>query len=408
MSWWRGRYRGVAAVAVAVVVVAVVGFAAWGPHTATRRLVAHFTRAVGIFPGSDVRILGVKVGEVVAVTPQGGSVRVDMRYDSRYPVPADAHAAIIPPSVVSDRYVQLTPGYTGGATLADGADLPVSRTAVPLEIDDVYQALDRFSRALGPSGANADGALSDLVATGRANLDGNGEDLHAALGNLSRFAGTLSDSRQDLFATLDNLQTFTTTLARSDQQVREFNQRLAQVADQLAADRDELAQALASLATALAEVTTFVRDNRDELKADVAALADITAVLVREQNAIREVLDVGPTALSNLNLAYNARSGTLDTRDNAMGPYDPASFVCSLMVDLLPTKQIPQACFALAQTMKAQKLPLPAQLSKLLGLPAGTGSSGTRSNGGGSAPLPGLSGGDGSSDPTLGGILGGQ
>lgn len=408
MSWWRGRYRGLAAVAVAVVVAAVVGIAAWGPHTATRSLVAHFTRAVGIFPGSDVRILGVKVGEVVAVTPQGGSVRVAMRYDSRYPVPADAQAVIVPPSVVSDRYVQLTPGYSGGAKLGDGADLPVSRTAVPLEIDDVYKALDQFSRAVGPNGANANGALSDLVATGRANLDGNGDNLHAALSNLSRLAGTLSDSRQDLFATLDNLQTFTTTLAQSDQQVREFNQRLADVADQLAADRDELAKALASLATALSQVTTFVRDNREELKANVAGLADITGVLVREQTAIREVLDVGPLALSNLNLVYNARSGTLDTRDNAMGPYDPASYVCSLMVDVLSTQQVPQACFALAQTMKAQKLPLPPQLSKLLGLPPGTGSGATTPNGGGSSPLPGLPGGDGSSDPTLGGILGGR
>ena len=51
---------------------------------------------------------------------------------------------------------------------------------------------------------------------------------------------------------------------------------------------------------------------------------------MRQQQAIVDVLDVAPLALSNLNLAYNARSGTLDTRDDVMGPYDPASYVCSL------------------------------------------------------------------------------
>ena len=66
------------------------------------------------------------------------------------------------------------------------------------------------------------------------------------------------------------------------------------------------------------------------------ALADITGVLVRQQKAIIDILDVAPLTLSNLNLAYNARSGTLDTRDDALGPYDPASYVCSLMVDLVP------------------------------------------------------------------------
>jgi phospholipid/cholesterol/gamma-HCH transport system substrate-binding protein len=404
MSWWRGRYRGWAALAIAVAVAAAVGLAAWAPHSPTHRLAAHFTRAVGVFAGSDVRILGVKVGEVVAVTPEGTSVRIDMRYDARYPIPAGAQAVIVPPSVVSDRYVQLTPGYTGGPKLADGADLPVSRTAVPLEIDDIYHALDAFNRALGPDGANSAGALSGLVATGRANLDGNGDNLHAALDGLSRAVSTLANGREDLFGSVDNLQRFTTMLAQSDQQVREFNQRLAEVADQLAGEGDELAAALAGLATALSEITTFVRDNRDELKSNVAALADITGVLVREQDAIRDVLDVAPLVLSNLNLSYNPRSGTLDTRDNAMGPYDPASYVCSVIVDALPLQQVPTECTALARTLNAKHLPLTDQLRKLLGLPPGV-------PGAPAAPalpgVPGIPGDAGQSrDPTLGGILG--
>ncbi|MEU2613688.1 MCE family protein [Micromonospora sp. NPDC007271] len=406
------RWRRPLAAATVLLTALAVGAVVWRHETPQRRVVAHFTRAVGVYPGSDVRVLGVRVGEVEKVVPEGRSVRVEMRYDPTLRIPAAAQALIVPPSVVSDRYVQLTPAFTGGPALADGADIPVGRTAAPMEIDDIYQALDEFNRALGPQGANADGALSDLVATGRANLEGNGQNLHDALDGLSRALTTLSDGRGDLFTTVANLQRFTTTLAESDQQVRRFNQQLADVAEQLAGEKEELAAALRNLAAALADVTAFVRQNRAALTSNVTALADITRVLVRQQQAVIQILDVAPLALSNLNLAYNPRSGTLDTRDNPLGPYDPAAFVCSLLVDQLPLAEVPAKCTALAQTLHARDLPLTDQLRKLLKLPPGapaTGGSPPGSISSPGAPIPAEAPGGllpaTTSDPTLGGIL---
>jgi phospholipid/cholesterol/gamma-HCH transport system substrate-binding protein len=339
-----------------IVLAAAIAVPVWRLRPAGRTLVAHFARAIGIYAGSDVRVLGVRVGRVASVEPEGGSVRVVMRYDKELRIPADATAVIVPPSIVSDRYVQLTPAYAGGAALADGADLPLARTVTPMEIDDVYRALDEFNRALGPDGANAEGALSRLIETGRANLEGNGENLNVTLDSLSRALSTLADGREDLFATVGNLQRLTTALAESDQQVRVFNQQLADVAEQLAAERDELAAALRSLAGALGDVTSFIKQNRAALVSNVEALADLTGVLVRQQRAIIEVLDIAPLALSNLNLAYNPRSGTLDTRDDALGPYDPASYVCSVLADAVPIGSLPAECAALAQTLSG-KLP---------------------------------------------------
>jgi phospholipid/cholesterol/gamma-HCH transport system substrate-binding protein len=408
--------RGVAT-AVVVVLAAAIAIPVWRLRPAGRTLVAHFTRAVGIYEGSDVRVLGVRIGRVTRVHPEGRAVRVELRYDGDQRIPADARALIIPPSVVSDRYVQLTPAYAGGAALADGADLPVDRTAAPMEIDEVYRALDEFNRALGPNGANKDGALSNLIATGRANLEGNGEDLHVTLDSLSRALSTLADGRQDLFGTVANLQRLTTALAQSDQHVRAFNQQLADVATQLSAERTELAAALRNLSRALADVTTFIRENRAALQSNVEALADITTVLARQQQAIIEILDVAPLALSNLNLVYNARSGTLDTRDNALGPYDPASYVCTVLADAVPVPQVPRECVALAQTLNAKGLPLTDQLRRLLGLPAGPGGGPATGPAGAAEPgvpigpgLPQLPAGPGgvaggTIDRTLGGIL---
>ncbi|MDG4787546.1 MCE family protein [Micromonospora sp. WMMD1102] len=405
------RRRALLAAGVTVLLAAATAFVVLHQGSPQRRLVAHFARAVGIHPGSDVRVLGVRIGEVVSITPSGRTVRLELRYDARHDVPADASAVIVPPSLVSDRYVQLTPAYAGGARLADGAELPVDRTMAPMEIDDIYRALDEFNRALGPEGANADGALDELLGTARANLAGNGDNLHDTLEGLSRALDTLAVGRQDLFGTVANLQRFTTALARSDQQVRAFNSGLADVATQLAAERDDLAAALRNLAAALAEVTRFVRDNRAILKSNVDALADVTNVLVRQQKALIRILDVAPLTLSNLNLAYNARSGTLDTRANLLGPYDPAAYVCASLADALPAPKVPKRCFELAETLNLKRLPLPEELRKLLNLPpsgkpapvtpepAGTGEDGT------GKPVPGVPGPEASLDRTLGGIL---
>jgi phospholipid/cholesterol/gamma-HCH transport system substrate-binding protein len=347
------------------------------------------------------------VGEVTAVTPEGPTVRVELRYDTTYEFPVNVQAIIVSPSIVSDRYVQLTPAYSGGPTLADGADLPVSRTAVPLEVDDVYRSLDQLNRALGPSGANANGALADLVATARKNLEGNGDQLNGTISGLSDALSTVARGRADLFATVTNLADFTTALAKSDDQVRQFNQRLAAVGDQLAAERDDLAAALRTLGTALADVKVFIRDNRDALVSNVAALADVTGILVRQQQAIMTVLDVAPLALSNLNLLYNVGSGTLDTRDNALGPYDPASYVCSLMVNVVPAQQIPATCVDLARLLSARGLPLTNELRTLIGLAPVAGAPATAAPGGaapgaGAGAVPGVLD---TTDRTLGGIL---
>jgi virulence factor Mce-like protein len=235
---------------------------------------------------------------------------------------------LIPPSIVSDRYVQFTPASGPGPSLADNADIPLDRTSAPLETDDVYRALSDFLGALGPNGANASGAFSDLIHTGREALQGNGENLQQTLDGLSKVAAVLADKRQDLFSTLDNLQKFTTMLASVDAQLRSLNVQLANVAGQLASDREVLAAMLHDLTQALTSITTFVRDNRAALKSDVDALADITTTVAQQQQALITIFDTAPLTVSNLVLAYNAKTGNLDLRPNLViaNPTTSASF----------------------------------------------------------------------------------
>jgi phospholipid/cholesterol/gamma-HCH transport system substrate-binding protein len=321
-----------------------------------KRFSADFDRAIGVYVHSDVRVLGVRIGEVTKITPRGTHVHIDAVYDASIKIPANAKAVLVSPSIVSDRYIQLTPAYTGGDVLADDTDFGLDRTAAPIELDEIYQNLDTLNQALGPNGANKNGALADLLSVGAANLRGNGEALNATLTGLSTAVRTLADNRDDLFGTIGNLQQLTAALAVNDNAVRAFNVDLAAVADQLNGERADLAASIKQLAAALGEVSTFVRENKDNLTANVADLAAVTSVLVKQRRALREFLDTAPTALSNLQLAYNSKSGTLDTRDNSNSQGGPVGVLCNL---LAIAGQSPTACQGLLGGAPAAKAAAP-------------------------------------------------
>jgi phospholipid/cholesterol/gamma-HCH transport system substrate-binding protein len=317
-------------IVVVLALVAGAAFVLW-PRSETVRVTAYFPRTVGIYPGSDVRVLGVRIGEVAEITPEGGRVRVVLEYDGGRKIPAGAQAAIINSSVVSDRYVQLLPVYRTGPVLRDGAVIPESRTAVPVELDRVFDSLHTTSEALGPKGANKDGALARLLGVSADNLEGQGENLHQTVEDLSLAVTTLSDGRSDLFGTVRNLQVFTAALAADDKNVRSFNTTLAKVAGQLADERKDLAEALKHLGTALGDVSDFVKKNKNSLTSNVKGLSKVTEVLVTQRAALEELLEVAPTGLSNLQNAGNPSSGTLDTRNNPDHPQDPAALLCSIL-----------------------------------------------------------------------------
>ena len=310
-----------------------------------KTLTAHFPRAISIYEGSDVRVLGVPVGTVEEVTPSGTDVEVTVRYDADVSVPADARAVIVAPSIVGDRYIQLTPAYDGGEVLADGAVIDEDDTAVPLELDQIYASLDDLTVALGPRGANSEGALSDLLETTAENFAGEGERFHQTIEDFGRLSTTLDANKEELFGSLGELQEFVSTLAENDQTVRSFNNSLAEVSTMLAGEREELTASLRNLSVALTEVGGFVRENRDILGKNIRGLKRVAAVLVRQRAALEETLKTAPVALGNLFLTYNPQTGTLDTNANIGNVIhqvqsDPDVLVCSLVGNADPGGQL--------------------------------------------------------------------
>ena len=136
-----------------------------------------------------------------------------MLIDDDYDIPADADAVVLAPSLVSDRYVQFAPVYDGGRDDEGRREGAAGAHRHPGRARPGLRRARRAVRGARPNGANKNGALSDLVDVGAANLDGNGAALNRTLTGFSQAVETLAEHRDDLFSSLDNLQTFTSALA---------------------------------------------------------------------------------------------------------------------------------------------------------------------------------------------------
>lgn len=286
-----------------------------GEDEPSKTVTAHFSRAVSVYVGTDVRILGVNVGEVTAVIPEGNSVRVEMEYDAKYDLPADAKAAIVTPSLIADRFVQLTPAFEkGDKVMATGADIPLPDTGVPVELDRIYASLQDLTTALGPNGVNKDGTLDHTLAAARDAFEGNGALGNKMIRNLSEAAVTFGEGSGDLFDTVSSLAEFTEVLAKNDAVVRAFMKDLAEVASALADEREELTAALASVADAVGTVESFVRDNRKALVTDLEKLTRTLKTINSEKESIDTALTVSPVAMGNLILAFDSESSSVGSR----------------------------------------------------------------------------------------------
>ena len=143
------------------------------------------------------------------------------------------------PTLTADRFVQIAPAYTGGAVMADNAKIALPETGTPVELDRIYQSLSDLTQALGPNGANKNGALDALLTAGTKALKDNGKLGNETLLNLSAAVQTFGDNSGPLFNSVENMSKFTDTLAANDRLVDQFMGDLTSVSSQLAGERDE-------------------------------------------------------------------------------------------------------------------------------------------------------------------------
>ncbi|MCQ4360736.1 MCE family protein [Mycobacterium gordonae] len=298
----RGVKLGLAIVLVLLVVVGA-GVAVRNTFFRPTTITAYFHTATAIYPGDDVRVSGLKVGTIESIQPAGTQARMVMHVDHGISIPADAKAVIVAQNLVAARYVQLTPAYRSvGATMADGAVIPVNRTATPVEWDEIKDQLMRLATDFGPNSKVSTPSVARFIDAAANALGGNGDKLRQTLAQLSAVGRIFANGSGNLVDIIKNLQTFVGALRDSNVQLVQFNDRLATLTSVLDDNKSSLDAALTDLSSAVGEVQRFIAGTRDQTAEQITRLADLTQILVDNKMALQNVLHVAPNALAN---AYN-------------------------------------------------------------------------------------------------------
>lgn len=314
-----------------LVMLAASTYLVWPSDVNRHAVIAHFSSAVGLYPGDDVRIVGVPVGTIASIEPHPDYVEVTMLVDDDVRIPADARAILIAPNLVSARFVQIAPQYTGGPTMPEDATFGLDRTGVPVEWDDVKRQLTDLSRQLGPQDVEQQGVLANFVNQAAETFDGKGESFRSTLRELSQATGRLSDSRTDLFGTIKNLQVLVNALSQSNEQIVQFTDHVASVSQALADSSEGLDDILATLNQALHDLQDFLGENNAPLIAQITKLADFTSMLNSRSDDIEQVMHVGPHGIANFYNMYSPAQATFAGLLTLPNLANPVQFICGTL-----------------------------------------------------------------------------
>lgn len=293
-----------------------------------RHVIGYFANSNGIFPGDEVRILGVPVGKIDKIEPQVQRVKITFWFDDKYQVPANANAVILAPSLVTARAIQLTPAYNGGPAMQEGAVIPEQRTAVPIEWDDLRVQLERLTDTLQPNQPGGVSSLGSLINTAADNLRGEGANIRDALIKLSQAISILGDHRGDLFGTVKNLSILVSALEDSSDLMRQLNQNLAAVSGLLANDPNEVGEAIDTFNSAAKDIENFVAENRETIGTTSDKLASVSTALVQSLDDIKQTLHLTPNQLQNFVNIYQPSQGAMTGMLALNNFANPISFLC--------------------------------------------------------------------------------
>ncbi len=263
--------------------------------------------SAGLFVGNDVGVLGVHVGSVTAIEPQGTAVKVTLTItDPDVRFPADVGAAVVARSVAVDRYVELTPVYRNGPELGADATIPVERTATPVEFDEVLNSLKTFSDDLS-SNKTLTHEIGDLIDASDRALRGKGRTINDAITALSGAVQQVDDDSPTIVATLTSLTRLTTTLAANEGTVRRFIGDVADASDLLADERFQIGASLTALSRAIDSLGRIGRQHSKKLSKDIRQLTAVLRATNRSKDDIAEVLEVLPLTSQNLARAVSSQ-----------------------------------------------------------------------------------------------------
>lgn len=267
---------------------------------------AYFDNVAGLYESNDVAVLGMPVGQVTKVEPQGNRVKVTFTINKDVPVPAEATAAIVNTSIVTTRHIELSPAYEGGPKLEDGG--VVKQTKAPVSVGELFDSIDQLVVALGGDG-NGAGPLADMIDITSGIASGNGQAIREALNQLGSASEVVSGNSDTLRQLVITIQGLTSKLVANYPKMTAFSNSINQVAMLLREQSPGLLATLGDLNTALQNTTSFLQNNTGTISSSLGRLAALAANLSDFSRQVVETIDLGPLLFQNLSNSVSAEQG---------------------------------------------------------------------------------------------------
>ena len=256
---------------------------------------AVFSNATGVVKGDDVRIAGVKVGNVEDVeVVERTRALVTFKVESDRQITVSTFANIRYRNLVGQRYIALTPGVGGPSILQEGETIPLERTRPALDLTVLFNGFKPLFEALSPADINK---LSYEIVTV---FQGECGTLESLLSHTASVTSTLASRDQVIGALITNLNKAMVTLGNRDVQLSDLLVKLRQFVSGLSQDREAILGSLDSVSALAVETSDLVTGIRPGLTTDVKQLRRVAGNLDRNKAEIDRALQVLPIKLNKV------------------------------------------------------------------------------------------------------------
>jgi phospholipid/cholesterol/gamma-HCH transport system substrate-binding protein len=256
---------------------------------------ARFADVTGLLAGDDVRIAGVKVGEVRDIRVADNRVaEIAFTVADDIPLKMSVRAAIRYRNLVGQRYIALSEAPGDGRPLRPGQTIPQSQTTPALDLTVLFNGFRPLFTALTPQAVNQ--LAFELIQV----LQGEGGTVASLLKSTASLTGTLADRDAVIGRVVTNLNSVLSTLDDHRDDLDTTITRLQQFVSGLSGDREAIGDALSNLSTLTGATAGLLQDARPSLQADIDELGTLSGTLNDNAAVIDKTLQELPQRYSEL------------------------------------------------------------------------------------------------------------
>ncbi|MFI7679712.1 MCE family protein [Actinophytocola sp. NPDC049390] len=251
---------------------------------------ARFTDVTSLNPGDDVRIHGVRVGQVDSMSVVDGHLAlVTFSVDRSKALPADVTATIKYRNMVGQRYIALERGEKlSGALLAEGAEIPLDRTRPALDLTDLFNGFKPLFQALSPEDVNE--LSGEIVQV----LQGEGGTVDSLLAHTGSLTTTLANRDKVIGDVIRNLNSVLANINGQGDALSTLVGTLQRLVSGLAGDRAAIGDAIEGMAELTGATAGLLDQAREPLKESVSGLGMLASNLVTGQEDLERFLTATP------------------------------------------------------------------------------------------------------------------